>query len=47
MRSNDEVRGDIDAADVEIEPNPNFVPEVVEGFPNPEDILDLADDPEG
>lgn len=32
--------GDLDAADVEITPNPDFVPEVVDADPDPADVRD-------
>jgi hypothetical protein len=41
-----EERGDIDAADVEITPNPGFKPDVVDADPDPADVPDKADHPE-
>lgn len=32
--------GDLDAADVEIVPNPDFIPDVVDDDPHPSDVRD-------
>lgn len=34
----------LDAADVDIVPDPNFVPDVVDAAPDPKDVRDLDED---